>query len=125
MSRAVRMTFPRGQPLSGNISTGTVTFRADGAITLTGSGASGPANWFYPAAGGVGGQYYLNITRLSGTSGVTFGPYGDTVWTQLTANQTVSAVGAAGSCTGAWTIASGSIVGPVVASGSISVNNTI
>jgi hypothetical protein len=123
VTRAVRMTFPRGAPKSGNIASGSTTFGADG--TLSGSSYSGPANWFYPPAGGVGGQYYLNIQRTSGTGGVTFGVYSDTTWTQLSSNQTISAVGAAGSCAGNWKIASGSIVGPIVASGTISVNNTI
>ena len=110
-------------PKSGNITSGSTTFGADG--TLSGNSYSGPTNWFSPTAGGVGGQYYLNITRLSGTPGVTFGVYTDSTWTQLSSNQHVTAVGAAGSCTGAWQIASGSIIGPIVASGSISVNNTV
>lgn len=119
------MTFPRGQPLSGDISAGAATFKADGAVTYSGSGSTGPANWFYPTAGGVGGQYYLNITRLSGTSGVTFGAYSDETWMRLTSDQTVSAAGAAGSCAGVWSIRSGSIIGPLAASGNISLNNTI
>lgn len=123
MSRAVRMTFPRGMPVSGNISSGITVFGSDGAFTIF-SGGGGPSNWFYPTAGGVGANYWVRLTRLSGTSGVTFGALQD-VWTNLVSNRSASATGAAGGCAGVWEIAADAAGTVVLASGNISVNNTL
>lgn len=120
MTRTVRMLFPRGEVTSDSISAGTATFGADG--TLTGTSYTGPTHWFYPTAGGVGAGYWLRLTRLGGTTGVTFGSLQD-VWTSLITDLTAQAQGAAGSCNGVWSISTSSTGSPIMASGNISLNN--
>ena len=123
MTRSVRMTLNRGMPVSGDIASGSATFGSDGTLTLFGAGSTGPTNWFKPTAGGVGANYWLRLTRLSGTSGVSFGAF-QNVWTNLANPRTITAIGAAGRCAGVWEIAADAAGVTVLASGNISVNNT-
>jgi hypothetical protein len=117
------MMCSRGNPASGNITSGTTTYGGNG--TLSGGTYSGPAAWFSPSAAGIGSSYWLRITRTGGTPSVNFSQ-AQGAFTNITASGLlIAAGGAAGSCTGNWEISPSSTGAPVVASGTISVNNTI
>lgn len=114
-----------GTPVGGNVATGTITWGGNGKNTLTGAGATGPANWFFPGSASVGDGFWLQVNRTGGTGGVNFTQTSG-VWTNIgSAGLTTAAVGAAGSATGTYNIARDSAGVNIVATGNLSCNNTI
>ena len=119
------MTGPAGPggnyTASGDPSGGSVTFRADGRITY-GTFVSGPASWCSPTQSGRGTNLVLAFSRTSGTPGVIFSPPQGSY--DLDQDVNIGATGGAGSCTGSWNIRDGGGAGAIVASGTVTVNNT-
>jgi hypothetical protein len=123
-----RLSLQSGVPQGQVISSGTITPHADGTCSITGGGASAvPPNWFSAQNPGIGAAYWINITRIGGTGGVNFSK-AQGVWTKMNSfdiTGSIAAAGAAGSCNGTYQIASDSGGSNIVASGTISCNNTV
>jgi hypothetical protein len=120
---APRFLVTRGNPISGNISSGSTVFGSSG--TLSGTTYTGPANWFAPTTSAIGSNYWLKIVKSSCSGATSISGITDSTWTQISASITLAAAGGAGSCSGTWAVSPSSTGTVTVGSGSISVNNTI
>jgi hypothetical protein len=96
----------------------TVALRSDG----TTSDVSAPA-WFSPSSSGIGGSYWMRLTRTGGAGGTSFSPAAGS-WHSLGAGQTVSVGGGAGLCIGTVEFATDSAGVSIVATSDISANNS-
>jgi mucin-19 len=98
-----------------------VTFNGNGTTTATG-GTATPANWFSPAAVGIGAGYYINITKTGGLSGVNFSAAQGS-WTNITAGGLTISSNAQAAVTGTYSLSTSVSGTPIVASGTISLSN--
>lgn len=99
---------------------GAVTLGSDGSAG--GTSYTGNTSWFNPITTGIGGAYWARTTKTSGPAN--FSPASGT-WYSLAAGQTWGATGGVGAANGTIDIASDAGGASIVATGSISVNNTL
>lgn len=106
------------------ISANSVTFGGNGLTTATG-GTATPGSWYIPNLTGVGANYYINITKTNGLSGLTFVQSSGTAgtWTNIGTGLTVSN-NAVSQINGTYQLSTSVSGNPVVASGTINLNGT-
>lgn len=114
---------PIAQAFGQNISASTAEWDGDGTTTLTGAGASAtPPAWFTPTTTGIGSGYWINFTKTGGLSGLTFTQTPGS-WINIGAGGlTVGSTGQ-GQVTGTYQLSTTAGGTPVVANGTISVQN--
>jgi len=101
----------------------TATFGGNGITSVTGSGATAsPPNWFLPTTAAIGSQYWLNITKNAGLSGINFTAANGT-WVNISSSGlAVASSGGDAAISGSYAISSNSAGTNVVASGSITLS---
>lgn len=110
-----------GSQSSNAIVAGSVTFGGNG--TLTGTSYSGPANWYTPTTPGIGGSYWLRITRIDASPPGMHFSNAEAVWVHIQTGLLIVATGDAGYCSGVWEVSSNSIGTNILATGTIFVSN--
>lgn len=107
-----------------NVLCSTFSFNGDGSTTLTITVNQTPpnppiGNWFIPTTGGVGASYYINITKTSGLSGLTFSA-AQGAWTNIGSGGLNLSTNAQSLITGTYQMSPSVTGSPVVASGELS-----
>jgi len=103
------------------INASSVTFTGTGLTTVTG-GTATPSNWFSPTAAGIGAGYYINITKTSGLSGITFSA-AQGAWTNIGSGGLTITSNSQETITGTYQLSTSVSGSPVVAQGTISLAN--
>lgn len=98
-----------------------VLFGGNGLTTATG-GAATPSNWFTPVSANIGANFWINVTKTGGLSGLAF-TAAQGAWTNIGAGGLTISSNAQSTITGTYQLSTSVTGSPVVASGTISLSN--
>ncbi len=103
------------------INASTVAFFSNGTSGATG-GTVSPSNWFSPSTPSIGANYYINITKTGGLSGLAFSVAQGT-WTNISSGGLSIGSNGQAAITGTYQLSTSITGSPVAASGTITLSN--